>query len=96
MATISFNIPDTLIPEVIEAFGAQYSYQAQIPDPNNPQQLLTNPEDAAAFARRMFVQFGKDVVKAHAVKLAAAQAVADATAAAQARIDAAVISVSVQ
>jgi len=62
MAQISITVPDALVPRIQSAFALSYEYKAQIPDPQNPGQTIPNPENMAAFLRRILKEFMRDVV----------------------------------
>lgn len=53
MATtaITLNIDTTILPDTIAALNWQAGYQAQIPDPSNPGQLMANPVTPAQNAK---------------------------------------------
>jgi hypothetical protein len=64
MATFSFDIPSgAQTTRFVTAFAGIFQYPDQIPDPNNPNALIPNPETKPAFAQRMLRKMAKDVVK---------------------------------
>lgn len=48
----TYVIPDENVPELIATFGQ--NYQAQIEDPENPGEMIPNPQSKAAFASAIF------------------------------------------
>jgi len=56
MATITFTIPDNLMPRVINGICGKYGYQETIDDPENPGQVIDNPETKANFCKRIIRQ----------------------------------------
>lgn len=51
--------------EVLDAFAAQYNYQAKVADPANPTgPQIDNPQTKAGFANRQITAYVRDVYKA--------------------------------
>lgn len=65
MATLKFEFDTKQIPlsRIVDAFAYKYDYQATIPNPEDPEQTISNPETKAAFARRMIKNHIIQVVK---------------------------------
>ena len=83
MAQFSIEIPDDQLTEVLNAMGAQYGYQAQVPNPSFDSQLeasesnplfIDNPEILSVFVNRITREWIENNVKAHNAKVAAAAA----------------------
>jgi hypothetical protein len=53
MATISFTIPDKLLPRVIAGMCGLHNYQATIQNPDNPDKMIPNLESKADFVKRI-------------------------------------------
>ena len=58
MATVSFTIPDAVMPRVTDAFVAVYGYSSTLPN-GDP-----NPETQVQFARRMVREYVRNVLAA--------------------------------
>ena len=64
MATISFTIPDALLPRVIAGMCGLHNYQATIQNPDNPGEMIPNPESKADFVKRIIRQkIKRDVIE---------------------------------
>jgi nucleoid-associated protein YgaU len=63
---------------VIEGIAYQHGYQDMIEDPENPGQMIPNPETKAQFAKRMAQRWVKECIKAWEATQAAEQARQDA------------------
>jgi len=72
MATISFDVPNAVLPRLADAFAATYGYQATLPDGT------ANPETKNQFAQRMVRQYARNVLAAYEATLAAETARASA------------------
>ena len=68
MAVIQVNIPDAVLPRVLDAIAARYGYSATLFD-GSP-----NPETKAQFARRQIILWIKDIVVNREADLAGANA----------------------
>lgn len=73
--TFSVDLSTAQLDQITAAFGASYGYQATLPDGT------ANPEDAAAFTRRMVLAYIVGVVSAYEAQQAAEAARAEALAA---------------
>ncbi len=74
--TVTINFAnDALNAEMKDAFAAQYSYQATIPDPNDPTKTIANPESKAQFRDRKIKEYCKEIIKAHRTQTAKAAVV---------------------
>lgn len=71
MAQITLNYPDGQGKRIVDAFKGEYNYKDQIEDPENPGEMIPNPESGAAFTKRMVLEFVKGVVIGHERKEAA-------------------------
>lgn len=89
MATLSFSIPDVILPEAIEAFCNSYGYHATIPDPDHPGQTIPNPVTPGQFTQQCIINYGKEVVKGYQARVAAETARTTAANTAQSTLDAA-------
>jgi hypothetical protein len=49
---IQINVPDAVVPEMVDALCQRYGYQATLPDPNVSGGTIPNPETRAQFAKR--------------------------------------------
>lgn len=56
MGQLTFNIPDTRMGEVTEAYGRGRGWQAEVRDPDNEGALIPNPESEAKYAKRQIAQ----------------------------------------
>jgi hypothetical protein len=56
---MTITVPDSVAPEVIQAFCVNYNYQATITDENGDE--IPNPESKAAFTRRAIREYVKNV-----------------------------------
>lgn len=56
MATFSLDIPDDVVSRVVDALAGNYNYRAQIPNPDNPGEMIDNPQSK--------VDFGMDQIRA--------------------------------
>ena len=56
MAQIILTIPDEHVSQLIDDMAANYGYQDQIEDPENPGTLIPNPVTKAVFARKILYQ----------------------------------------
>ena len=78
------EIPDDKVGQVLNAVGAQYRYQAIVPNPDFDDQLpvdpdtnpetITNPENIAQFVNRKTREWLIENVKAYNAKVASAAA----------------------
>lgn len=55
MATLTFTYDTGAVPtsRILDAWALRYNYQATVPDPGVPGQIIPNPETKAAFAKRI-------------------------------------------
>lgn len=65
MAQLTITVPDAQLQRVLDAFKAQYSYQATVPGPTPEDPPVPNPETVAQFVRRRLRVYVMDVVRAH-------------------------------
>lgn len=65
MATlsISWTVPDTQAARIKDDFAAFFGWTATIPDPNNPQQTIPNPESQNAFIKRVLGNYIKTSIQ---------------------------------
>lgn len=70
MATITFTIPDAVLPRIIAAVTTVYKYESTLID-DVTGEPYPNPETKAAFTKRMVIEFLKNIVKQHEVVQAA-------------------------
>jgi hypothetical protein len=49
---LSYDIPDTIATETIDALCWQFGYKETVPDPGNPGSTMPNPETRGQFAKR--------------------------------------------
>lgn len=61
MATITLNIPDAILPRVLNGFASRYGYTPTLVDGNGAD--YQNPETKAQFAKRMLVDYMRTVVR---------------------------------
>lgn len=54
---ITINIDNTVLNRIITDLSSSGGYQAQIPDPNNPKNLIPNTQTAAQFAKQMLISY---------------------------------------
>lgn len=47
---------------IADAFADVYGYQAQVPDPQNPAQMIPNPVSKGAFVKQQIIAFVKQTV----------------------------------
>lgn len=72
MATITLNIPNAVLPRVIDGICNQHNYQAEvISTDNNKTEYVPNPETKAVFAKRMIIEYCKSAVKNYEAELVA-------------------------
>lgn len=73
--------------EMIDAFAAQYTYQATIPDPANPSgPQIPNPQTKQAFMNKQITAYLRDVFKAAQAQAATSAAQKTASDAADAKL----------
>lgn len=53
MATISFTIPDELLPRIIAGMCGLHNYPTEIQNPDNPDKMIPNLESKADFVKRI-------------------------------------------
>lgn len=61
MAVISINIPDNLLPRVINGIAVFYGYQAEVQNENG--ETVANPQTKAQFAKKQLIEHIKHCVK---------------------------------
>jgi hypothetical protein len=66
MATISFDIPDSFLPRVTDAFASEYNYSATLPNGT------ANPVTKTQFAKAQIIEFVKQVTRNYEGNIAAA------------------------
>lgn len=62
MANITIQIPDAMMPRVVEAFTKQFNYQDQVLDQANPGAMIANPETKNQFTQRQIRDYIKNTV----------------------------------
>lgn len=68
-ANFTITIPDDKVPLVTNSFAALYNRPEQVPDPENQEEMIDNPETKAAFSKRILRNYVREVVRAANVKL---------------------------
>ena len=53
MATISFTIPDELLPRIIAGMCGLHNYPTEIQNPDNPDEMIPNPESKSNFVKKI-------------------------------------------
>lgn len=53
--TISRTLTNSQAARLVDAYCGKYEYQSTVPDPNNPDLTIPNPETRAQFAERMLI-----------------------------------------
>lgn len=73
MATLSFSWEVTAANKarIIEGISGQHDYPDEVSDPDNPLELIPNPETKAQYAKRMAKRWVMENVKAFEADLAA-------------------------
>lgn len=61
MVTITIEIPNDLITDMVDAFAIQYNYPESIPDPENPSKMILNPVNKLQFAKNAVKSFIKEI-----------------------------------
>ena len=61
---IAFSVPDAQKARVVDAFVTAFNYRDDVEDPENPGEMIPNPETKGEMVKREIVQYVKDVVKA--------------------------------
>ena len=79
MASITFTFPDAIAPRLLNSFCAIRGYADEIRDPDNPGNVIQNPESKAAFAKRNIKEWILHEVTRYEVGLAATAAADAAT-----------------
>ena len=66
MATlnISFTVPDAEAVRIRQDFAEYHGWRSTIPDPDDPEKTIANPENQVAFVKRKIGDFIKESVKA--------------------------------
>ena len=59
---VTINIDTTIIAEAVDALCATGGYQATIPDPVTPGQMIVNPQTKAQFAKQVIRDFVRNAV----------------------------------
>lgn len=62
---VKFTIPTAHTTRIIDGVCYEHHYQAEVPDPDNPEKVIPNPETKAQFAKKMIVQWVKNCVKSY-------------------------------
>jgi hypothetical protein len=62
--SISLTVPDNKAVQINEDFCAYHGWKSTIPDPQNPQATIPNPETKNAFIKRKVGEFIKESVLA--------------------------------
>jgi hypothetical protein len=62
MASITLTIPDALVTRVLNGFCGLHGYQATIPNPVNPEEMIPNPDTKAEFMRKKLLAIIKRAV----------------------------------
>lgn len=75
MAQIIFDIPDPQVARLIDSLAMAFNYQANITNADGS--LSPNPETKGQFAKRMTIQWWKNVVRSVEVQTARKQAEVD-------------------
>lgn len=57
MSKVTLDIPDVVLPRVVDAFATRYNYNSKLPDGTN------NPITKAQFAKVKIIDFVKTVVR---------------------------------
>ena len=74
MATITFTLPDAILPRVVAGMCGRFNYQEVIDDPVNPGKMIPNPETKSVFCKRKIREFIKQQVLEYESQLAATAA----------------------
>lgn len=85
-ATVVVFKDNTSKDALIDAFAAEYSYQAIVPNPAIPGQTMANPQSKQGFFNEKLSVYLKDIYKAHKTKAAAKAANDTAASAADAEL----------
>ncbi len=67
---ISFTVPEAQKARVIDAFVTAFNYEDEVEDPENPGEMIPNPESKAKMVKREIARYVKDVVKAQELRTA--------------------------
>lgn len=62
---IEMNIPANVEKRVEDAFAKSYGYSDTIPDPNDPNKTVPNPQTKAQFLKQKIGDHIREVVKGH-------------------------------
>lgn len=62
---INLDIPNAVAQRVAEAFAKSYGYSDTIPDPNDPNKTVPNPQTKAQFVKQKLGEYIREVVKGH-------------------------------
>jgi hypothetical protein len=75
--TFSYDTGNVSLSRIVEALAVAYHYQVTIPDPQNPNETIPNPESKAAFGRRMIKELIIEQVRKgeHMAAMAAVQTI---------------------
>jgi hypothetical protein len=66
VATITTVLPDNLNAQLVEAVCGEYGYQPIIP--NGSGLMIPNPVSSGVFTQTIFMNFGKEIIKAYLTK----------------------------
>ena len=70
---VTFSVEEAIIPEIVEAFCASYSYPAKVADgigQDGNQIFIDNPETPQKFAKRQIKKFALEVANSYKQKKA--------------------------
>lgn len=57
MASYTITIPDAILAKFVQNSCKAKGYQAEVPNPADPTEMIPNPETKAQFTKRMFLQY---------------------------------------
>lgn len=67
---LSYDIPNDIAIELVDALCHRYGYSATLPDPVNPGETIPNPETRNQFAKRQAAEWFKGELRAYRRMLA--------------------------
>jgi len=71
MATLTITTTTAQDQRIAAAVRGVLHYQDEIPDPNDPETMIPNPESIVEFFKRKMIEHIKNLVKQHEANIAA-------------------------